>query len=228
MGAPFSPRQQVLVSLRQQVLAVALLAGAAALGVIPGAIPAAIQGAAAEEALPARLRGTIAAVDGRLLTVTLADGKSLRLRLAQSARMSTQVKASLADVKPGAFVGITSVPDDKGGQKAVEIHVFPDSMRGTGEGQRPWDLMPQSTMTNGNIELRVDAVGGQDLTLSFKGGSARIDVPPQTVIVAFTDFTASDLKPGNKAIFFGLRKADDGVIEAGAVSIGRDGLAPPM
>jgi hypothetical protein len=101
-------------------------------------------------------------------------------------------------------------------------------MRGTGEGQRPWDLAPQTTMTNGNIDLRVAAVEGEDLTVSFKAGTAKIEVPPDTMIVAFAESRPDDLKPGNKAILFGLKKGEDGVLEAAAISIGRDGLTPPM
>ncbi len=101
-------------------------------------------------------------------------------------------------------------------------------MRGTGEGQRPWDLGEKSKMTNGNVDVRVDAVAGQELTMSFKGGSSKIVVAPDTAIVAFAPSTPDDLKPGNKVIAFGLKKGDDGALEAGAISIGRDGLTPPM
>ncbi|MGO9004981.1 MAG: hypothetical protein ACLQIQ_18755 [Beijerinckiaceae bacterium] len=206
--------------LRQRAVAFTLLFGFALFG---GILPA-----LGQDAPPARLRGTIDSVDGRLLVIKLREGASLKVRLAEKARISALVKASLADVKPGTFVGITSVPNDKGGQKALEIHVFPEAMRGRSEGQRPWDLAPQTTMTNGNIDLRVDAVAGSDLTLSFKGGTAKIEVPPDTTIVAFAESRPDDLRPGNKVIVFGLKKREDGVLEAAAIAIGRDGLTPPM
>ena len=214
--------------LRQRAFAFALLFGCALFG---GFFPALGQGLGqglGQDAPPARLRGTIESVDGRLLVIKPQDGASLKVRLVEKARINALVKASLADVKPGTFVGITSAPNDKGGQKALEIHVFPEAMRGTGEGQRPWDLAPQTTMTNGNIDVRVAAVEGEDLTLSFKAGAAKIEVPPDTTIVAFAEFRPDDLKPGNKAILFGLKKGEDGVLEAAAISIGRDGLTPPM
>ena len=205
--------------LRQQAAAFASLLGFAFFACV---LPALAQDA------PVRLRGTIESVDGRLLMIKLRDGASVKVRLAEKARISALVKASLADVAPGTFVGITSMPSDKGGQKALEIHIFPEAMRGTGEGQRAWDIAPQTTMTNGNIDLRVAAVAGEDLTLSFKGGTAKIEVPPETTIVAFAESRPDDLKPGNKAILFGLKTGDDGILEAAAIAIGRDGLTPPM
>ena len=205
---------------RRQALALALVCGGALLA---GALPA-----AAQQTVPERLRGTIESVDGRLLVIKSRGGESVKVRLAEKARVGALVRASLADVKAGTFVGITSMPDGEGRQKALEIHIFPEALRGTGEGQRPWDLGEKSKMTNGNVDVRVDAVAGQELTLSFKGGASKIGVTPETTIVAFAPSTPDDFKPGNKIIALGLKKGDDGIVEASAISIGRDGLTPPM
>jgi hypothetical protein len=204
---------------RRQALALALLCGGALLGSLP---------AAAQQPVPERLRGTIESVDGKLLVIKSRGGESVKVRLAEKARIGALVHASLADVKAGTFVGITSMPDGEGRQKALEVHIFPEALRGTGEGQRPWDLGEKSKMTNGNVDLRVDAVAGQELTMSFKGGSSKIAVTPDTTIVAFAPAEPGDFKPGNKVIVFGLKKGEDGTLEAGAISIGRDGLTPPM
>jgi hypothetical protein len=184
--------------------------------------------ASAEEPLPARVRGTIEAVEGRLITLKAREGETLKIRLTETARIGALVPATLADVKTGGFVGITSLPDENGNHKALEVHIFPESLRGTGEGQRPWDLGPKTTMTNGAVQLRVDQVAGPELTLQFKTGAQKIQVTPETVIVAYAAAEPGDLKPGNKAILFGLKRADDGIIEAAVISIGRDGLLPPM
>jgi hypothetical protein len=184
--------------------------------------------APAEDPLPARIRGTIEAIDGRLITLKPREGETLKVRLTETARIGALVPATLADIKTGGFVGITSLPDENGNHKALEVHIFPESLRGTGEGQRPWDLGPKTTMTNGAVQLRVDQVAGPELTLQFKTGAQKIQVTPETVIVAYAAAEPGDLKPGNKAILFGLKRAADGVIEAAVISIGRDGLAPPM
>jgi hypothetical protein len=205
---------------RRQVLAFALLCGGS---LFAGSAPV-----EAQQNLPERLRGTIESVDGRVLVVKPRAGDSVKIRLAEKARVGALVRATLADVKQGTFVGITSMPDGEGGQKALEIHIFPESLRGTGEGQRPWDLGEKSKMTNGNVDVRVDSVAGQELTLSFKGGASKIGVTPDTTIVAFAPSQPDDLKPGNKVIVLGLKKGEDGTLEAGAISIGRDGLTPPM
>jgi hypothetical protein len=205
---------------RRQVVALTLLSALALFGwSAPGL---------AQDAPPARIRGTIESVDGRLVVVKPHNGESLKVRLAENARIAALVPASLADVKTGGFVGITSLPDENGNQKALEIHIFPEALRGTGEGQRPWDLGPKTTMTNGAVELRVDQVASAELTLNFKTGAQKILVTPETVIVAYAAVQPGDLKPGNKAILLGVKKADDGVLEAAVMSIGRDGLTPPM
>jgi hypothetical protein len=205
---------------RQQTFALALLS---AFALFAHTVPT-----LAQDAPPARLRGTIEAIDGQVFLVKPQVGESVKVRLIETARKAALIKASLADVKPGSFVGITSAPGDNGSRRALEIHIFPESLRGTGEGHRPWDLGPQTTMTNGNIDTRVNAVAGEDLTVSYKGGSMKIQIVPDTAIVTYTALLPEDIKPGNKAIFIGLKKGEDGILEAAVMSIGRDGLTPPM
>src|SRR5579859_5715457 len=139
----------------------------------------------AQDTPPVRVRGTIERVDGQNLVVKSRDGAEVTVVLADNARIVGIVKASLADIQPGSFVGITGMPQPDGSQRAVEVHLFPEAMRGTGEGHYAWDLQPQSTMTNGNIEQAVVGVEGQTLTLRYKGGEKKIVVAPDTPIVSY-------------------------------------------
>ncbi len=205
---------------RRQAVVLALLSG---LAFASAALPA-----AAQEPLPARMRGTIEAIDGRMLVLKPRTGESVKIRLTENARIGALVPATLDEVKTGGFVGITSLPDENGNHKALEIHIFPEALRGTGEGQRPWDLGPKTTMTNGAVAVRVDNVSGPELTLKFKTGDQKILVTPETIIVAYAQVQPDDLRAGNKAIVLGLKKADDGMIEASVMSVGRNGLTPPM
>ena len=100
-----------------------------------------------------RVRGTIERVDGNHLIVKSRDGTELKIALAEKALIVAIVKASLSDIKQGSFVGVTGMPQADGSQRAIEVHIFPESMRGTGEGHYPWDLRPGATMTNANVEL---------------------------------------------------------------------------
>src|SRR5208283_288787 len=134
---------------------------------------------------PVRVRGVIDNVDGKTLSVKARDGAMVQVKLADDARVLTLDKKSLADVKQGVFVGITAMPQPDGSRKAVEIHIFPDAMRGTGEGHYPWDLMPNSTMTNGNIESQVVSNDGQTLVMKYKDGEKTIIVPENVEVVMF-------------------------------------------
>lgn len=184
--------------------------------------------AEAQESPPVRVRGTIEQVDGPNLVVKSRDGAELKVVLTDNALVVAIAKASLADVKRGAFVGVTGMPQPDGTQRAVEVHVFPEAMRGTGEGHRPWDLQPQSTMTNGNIDQTVVGVEGQTLTLSYKGGEKKIVVPSDTPIVSIAPGERTDLKPGAKIFIVAAKRQADGTLLAPRVNIGKDGLTPPM
>jgi hypothetical protein len=175
-----------------------------------------------------RVRGTIASVDGATLDVKSRDGTPIKVKLADDARVLAVDKKSLADVKQGVFVGITAMPQPDGTQKAVEIHIFPEAMRGLNEGHRPWDLMPNSTMTNANIESAVASADGQELVLKYKDGEKKFIVPANVEVVMFAPATAADLKPGEKVFIPGAKKMPEGAAQAGFVIFGRDGITPPM
>ena len=178
-----------------------------------------------------RVRGTIEQVEGQTLMVKSRDGARLKVVLADNALIVGIVKASLSDIKPGSFVGVTGMPQADGSQKAVEVHIFPEAMRGTGEGHRPWDLRPQSTMTNANVvnvEQTVTAVEGRTLTMKYKDGEKKIIVPPDVPIVTYVMGDKSELKPGAKIFIAAAKKLPDGTLQAPRVNFGKDGLTPPM
>src|SRR6202790_2176909 len=175
-----------------------------------------------------RVRGTIEQVEGQTLMVKSRDGAELKVVLADNALVVGIVKASLSDIKPGSFVGVTGMPQADGSQKALEVHIFPEAMRGTGEGHRPWDLRPQSTMTNANVEQIVAGIDGQTLTLKYKDGEKKIIVPPDTPIVTYMPGDKSELRPGVKIFIAAAKKQPDGTLQAPRVNFGKDGLTPPM
>ena len=167
------------------------------------------------------------AADGASLVVRTRGGEEKTIRLNDKTTVTEVVPASLSDVKPGAFIGVAALPGEGGELKAMEVHVFPEAMRGTGEGFRPFDLAPGSTMTNGTIAARVDAVNGSKLTVTYKGGEQTILVDPKAPIVAFAPGARSELSPGAAIIARGARQ-DDGSIDAQRILVGKDALVPPM
>jgi Domain of unknown function (DUF5666) len=177
----------------------------------------------------ASARATIQTVsaDGSTLAVHTRTGEDQSIHLSPKTRFILVVPAALTDVKPGSFIGVAALPGDGNELKAMEVHIFPEAMRGTGEGFRPFDLGPKSSMTNGNISARVDATTGPKLTVTYKGGEQTIVVDPKTPIVGFEPGAQTDLKPGAAIIARGPKQAD-GSIEAGFVLVGKDGLVPPM
>jgi hypothetical protein len=181
----------------------------------------------AQDSPPVRVRGTIERVDGPIYIVKARDGAELKLTLADNPQIAGVTKASLADVKQGSFVGVTAMPQHDGSLGAVEVHIFPEAMRGTGEGHYPWDLQPQSTMTNANVEQVVSAVDGRTLTLKYKDGEKKIIVSPSTPIVTYVPGDKSEIKPGAKVFIVAVKQAD-GTLQGRAWRIGRDGVTPPM
>src|SRR5262249_25613169 len=119
---------------------------------------------------PTRIRGTIEAADGSMLTIKARDGATIKGKLADNVAIRAGAKQSLDDIKAGSFVGVTGMPQPDGSQKALEVHIFPEAMRGTGEGHRPWDLQPSSTMTNANVESTVASKDGHVLMMKYKDG----------------------------------------------------------
>jgi hypothetical protein len=175
-----------------------------------------------------RVRGTIQGVDGQTLDVKSRDGTPIKVKLADNARVLAVDRKSMDDVKPGVFVGITAMPQPDGTQKAVEIHIFPEALRGAGEGHRPWDLMPNSTMTNANIETAVATSDGKELVLKYKDGEKKFIVPANIEVVMFDPAAAADLKPGEKIVVSAGKKQPDGTVLAPNIVVGRNGVNPPM
>lgn len=196
------------------------LAAAFALSVAP---------ALAQNPRIATARATVKTIsaDGAALSVRTRAGEDQTVHLTAKTRFILVVPASLAEVKAGAFIGVAALPGEGGELKAMEVHIFPESMRGTGEGYRPFDLAPKSSMTNGNISARVDSATGPKLTVTYKGGEQTIVVDPKTPIVALEPAAKTDLKPGAHIIARGPKQAD-GSIDAAFVLVGKDGLTPPM
>lgn len=176
---------------------------------------------------PSRVRGTIERVDGDLLAVKSRSGEDLKLHMTGDTKIAGITKISLADVKVGSFIGTTTVPGPDGSQKAIEVHVFPESMRGTGEGSRPWDLRPKSTMTNATVSESVVGNDGHTLLVKYKGGEKKVVVPDQTPVVTYVPGDRNDVKPGAKLIAF-VKQLPDGSFDANRIAVGRDGLTPPM
>ena len=189
----------------------------------------AVAPALAKAAPLATARATIETIsaDGATLGVRTRAAEEQTVHLGPKTRFVLVVPATLADVKPGTFVGVAAVPGEGAELKAMEVHIFPEAMRGSGEGFRPFDLAPKSSMTNGNISARVNAATGPKLTVTYKGGEQTIVVGPKTPIVALQPGARTDLKKGGAIIARGP-KQDDGSIDAAFVLIGKDGLVPPM
>jgi hypothetical protein len=173
------------------------------------------------------VRGTIVSLDGSTLTVKTREGPDAAVMLKPGFKVAGIAKASVEDIKPGDFVGIASLPTASGGAGAVEVLVFPPSMKGTGEGSYPWDLKPKSTMTNATVTNAVKGVDGRTLKLSYKDGEKTISVPDGVPIVTFGPATKSDLKPG-ATVFVPAQRGADGALSAGFVAVGNHGVNPPM
>ena len=185
-----------------------------------------VASASAQE--PTRVRGTIDKVDGNTLLVKSREGATLTIKLKDGATVTGVTKAALSDIKQNSFVGITAMPQPDGSQKAIEVHIFPEARRGAGEGHRPWDLVPNSTMTNANVEQLVTAVDGPTHTMKYKDGEKKISVPSNATIVQFVNGDKSDLKPGAKVFVGAFTKLPDGSLEAAGINVGKDGVTPPM
>ena len=176
---------------------------------------------------PVRVRGTIDRVEGDTYVVKPRSGGELRVKLAEKATVVALIKASLADIKQGSYVGLTGMPQPDGSQKALEVHIFPEAMRGTGDGHRPWDLQASSTMTNGNVEQTSAGTDGQSLTIKYKDGEKKFTVSADTPIVVYVPGERSELKPGASIFVAAAVKQPDGSLQAPRVNVGR-GVAPPM
>ena len=176
---------------------------------------------------PVRVRGTIDRMDGDLYVIKARGGSEMRVKLPDNVMIVSLVKASLADIKQGSYVGVAGMPQADGSQKALEVHIFPEAMRGTGDGHRGWDLQPSSTMTNGAVEQTAASANGQLLTLKYKDGEKKIIVSPDTPIVTYVPGEKSELKPGAPIFIAAATKLPDGTLQSPRVNVGR-GVVPPM
>ena len=175
-----------------------------------------------------RIRGTIEAIDGSLLTVKSRDGTEMKVRMTDNVAVVGVANIAMSEIKPGSYIGVSGMPEPDGTQKAIAVHIFPEAQRGVAEGFRPWDLRPNSTMTNATVAETVASTDGQNILVKYKDGEKKVVVPPGTPIVTFVPGEKSELKPGAKIIIFGATKKDDGTLEANRVNVGRDGITPPM
>jgi hypothetical protein len=189
-------------------------AGIAFLAAAFAAIPA-----LAQAPKPERLSGVIETVNGHTVTAKSQKNEALKLNLADKVVVVEVVKASLADIKLGDFIGSGAMPQPDGTQKAIEVHIFPESMRGTGEGFRPW-TRPGSTMTNGTVGATVAGVNGDVITVKYNGGEHKIVVPPGTPIVRYVIGDMSDLKPGAAFSVFAAVKQPDGSFNVARINVG--------
>jgi len=192
--------------------------------VLAGAIIAASCAAATAQTL--RVRGTIEKADGNVLTLKSTDGAELKLTLTDNALIVTVVKASMADIKEGTFLGSAAMPQPDGSQKALEVHIFPEQMRGTGEGHRPYAPVPNSTMTNGSASGAVAGVDGPAIVVKYKDGEKKIVVPTGVPIVRYEIGGKGDLKAGARFTVLAATKKPDGTLEASRINVGRDGVVP--
>ena len=175
-----------------------------------------------------RVRGTIEKVDGNVLTVKTREGQEVKVKLPDNARVVGIQKTSIDDVKQGAYVGVSAMPQTDGSQKALHVHIFLDAMRGVAEGFGPWDVRPNSTMTNATVDSVVTGTDGRTLMVKYKDGEKKIIVPPDVPIVTFAAGDKADLKPGTKIFIGAAKKLPDGTLQAARVNYGKDGLTPPM
>jgi hypothetical protein len=180
--------------------------------------------ASAQESI--RIRGTIERIEGPVYVVKNRDGAELKLTVTDNPLFVAISPSKIADIKPGMFVGSAGTMQPDGIQKAIEVHIFPESMRGTGEGHYDWDLKPGTKMTNGNVEQSVAAVDGPILSVKYKDGEKKLLVTPETVVVTYVMGSKDELKPGTKIFVAAAKKQPDGTLQTPRITYGRDGAGP--
>jgi len=190
------------------------------------AVAVLLASAAANAQTTVRVRGTIEQVDGQTLSIKSKEGPMLKVVLADNVVILGVVKRSLDDIRQGEFVGTAATSQGDGTWKALEVHIFPENMRGQGEGHRDWDA-PQSSMTNATVTEKITKLDGHMMTLGYKGGEQKILVTPQTPVVAYAPGDRNDLKPGHAIFIAAATRTEDGNLRAVRVSVQRD-VAPPM
>jgi len=199
-----------------------------ALGAASLALIVTVPAWAQQQAPTTRIRGEITKVDGSTLNIKARDGSDVTVKLADNPRVMAIVKASLADIKPNSYIGVTAMPQPDGSQKAIAVHIFTEAQRNAVAARHsPWDLQPGSTMTNANVESSVASTDGQVIMVKYPDGEKKVIVPPGTPIVAMAPGNVSEVKPGAKIIIMGATKQPDGTFTTPAINVGRD-VAPPM
>ena len=184
-------------------------------------------GCATARAETVRVRGVVVSLDGQKLVVHSKDGKDIPIALKDKYAALAAVKSSIADIKPGTFIGTATVTQPDTSLCSVEVVVFAESLRGTAEGHYPWDLGSNSMMTNGSIGNAVQGVDGQTVTVTYKGGEKKIDIPNNVPVVELEPGNKSEITPG-AIVFVPTDKQADGTLVGGAVVYGKDGVIPPM
>ena len=185
-------------------------------------------GAAFAQDKPVRVRGEIVSLDGSTMTVKARDGATMKIKLADNVGVSGIVPFKLEDIKPNSYIGVSSMPQADGTQRAIHVHVFPEALRGVAEGHFPWDNQPKSMMTNATVANTVKSVDGETITVKYKDGEQKIVVPPNAPIVTYVPGSMADLKPGAKIFIVAAVPQPDGSYTAARVNVGKDGLTPPM
>jgi hypothetical protein len=178
-------------------------------------------------AAPTRVAGTVAKLDGDDLSVATKEGSTVTVALTADAAIYGLKKSSLADIKPGDFVASGGVKGTDGQIHAVEIRIFPEALRGTGEGQRPWSVKPDGVMTNATVGTVTRSPDGGMVHVTYKGGESEYAVGPDVPIVTYVQGDKSLLKPG-AAVFLIAQKAPDGGLTANRVTAEKDGVKPPL
>src|SRR2546430_13349728 len=197
-----------------------------AAGLFAAAAPA-IAVAQAPANPPVRIRGTIEKVEGQNLTVKDRSGQSMNVKLADNFVVVGIFKGSVADIASGKFIGTTTVGERDGALVAQEVHIFPENMRGTGEGHYDWDLRPDSKMTNANVADVVKMANDRVMSVKYKGGEKKILGTPKTAEVSYTPSDRSELKP-SAPVFAVTQRQPDGTLSAARVNVGLHGQVPPM
>lgn len=201
------------MSTRRRVLLTALLAAPAL-------------SCAAAEAPPARIRGTIRSVTGSYVWINTRAGKRVEVAVPEETPISVIAPARIEDIKPNSYIGTTAMPQPDGTLRALEVHVFPEDLRGLGQGFHPWDLQPESTMTNGTVG-KLEGTSGRRMTVTYYGGTKTVVVPPGVPIVTFLPGSMAQLVPGAHVVV-AAEPSTDGVLRARRIVVGQDGMTPPM
>jgi len=181
-------------------------------------------GVAAQQSM--RVSGTVESFDGNVLAIKSAKDGEVKVSLTGDAAVFGVTKATIADVKPGAFIGVGAMPQPDGSQRAIQVTVFAEVQRGQSEGHRPWDARPNSTMTNATVDQTVAGVDGQVVMVKYKDGEKKIVIPADAVILAYVVGDKAELKPGAQIAIVRAVKKPDSSLEANRVNVGRGGVVP--